>query len=265
MVEETPDINDEELDALLDNVLSDLDNVKLGKTGPKLVSEEKTVHRQLLESEERERLDKRPSKSPVDFQDRIDDRLNMLKETSAEIKGKLVADAQLSSEGTGADPLSDMMKKMESMLDSEEFDSMLDNVMDSLMTKSVLYEPLSDLAAAYDPWLETNSESLNKEQLIRYRGQKDCLFEILKIYRSVPEGKETTDEQNKSVVEWLDKMQKFGDPPAEILSKFAPDMQIGPDGNPSSNEFDKLGLAGLLAGSSSGASPLSNPETCTVM
>jgi peroxin-19 len=43
--------------------------------------------------------------------------------------------------------MQEMMKQMESLADNSEFQNMLEGMMNQLMSKELLYEPMKDLAA----------------------------------------------------------------------------------------------------------------------
>jgi len=57
-----------------------------------------------------------------------------------------VQKAEIGTGGIGDDAMAEMMKQMESMVDSAEFNTALEGMMEQLMSKDILYEPMKDLA-----------------------------------------------------------------------------------------------------------------------
>lgn len=106
----------------------------------------------------------------------------------------------------------------------------LDSVMQQLLSKDVLYEPMREIGEKYPNWLAANKEKLPAEELRLYREQHQHLQRLLQQYETAPGDFD-------SVVGLLQDMQACGQPPQEILKDLAPDLQFGPDGLP-------LGLPG---------------------
>jgi len=106
----------------------------------------------------------------------------------------------------------------------------LDSVMQQLLSKEVLYEPMRDIGEKYPEWLAANEGRLPAEEVRRYREQHRHLQRLLKQYEEAPDDFD-------AVVGMLQEMQACGQPPQEILKDLAPDLQLGPGGLP-------LGLPG---------------------
>lgn len=173
-----------------------------------------------------------PSTNP-NLQSRISETLERLQSSSENVDTK-ISDT---FDGPTDDIMEAMMKQMESLVDSKELDGMLEGMVESLMSKDILYEPMKDLANRYPTWLQENKEKCNAEEFEKYTAQHGYIQEIIAIY----ENNATLDDAlNKKVADLMTKMQECGNPPTEILKEFAPDMEIGPDGAPKFPEMDPM-------------------------
>jgi len=101
----------------------------------------------------------------------------------------------------------------------------LDTVMQQLLSKDVLYEPMRDIGEKYPAWLAAHEGSLPAEELRRFREQHRVLQRLLQQYETAPGDFD-------AVVGLLQEMQGCGQPPQEILKDLAPDLQFGPNGLP---------------------------------
>ncbi|KAI9218671.1 Pex19 protein, partial [Blastocladiella britannica] len=159
-------------------------------------------------------------KTAASFQERIRQTMTKLQESGV---------AQ--SEAAGADGAEDMdalmaemMRQMEQLTDSGEFDQVLEGMMQSLLSKDILHEPLKDLHARYPDYLAANRDSLAADDLSMYEKQYALIGEILAIYNANPDGaaeNEGSDAQKK-VAELMHQVQELGQPPAEIMRELAP-------------------------------------------
>ena len=101
----------------------------------------------------------------------------------------------------------------------------LDTVMQQLLSKEVLYEPMRDIGEKYPGWLAAHEGSLPAEELRRFREQHRILQRLLRQYETAPGDFD-------AVVGLLQEMQACGQPPQEILKDLAPELQFGPNGLP---------------------------------
>ena len=88
----------------------------------------------------------------------------------------------------------------------------MDEVVDDLLNKDVLYEPLLALKKAYPEWLEANWEHLSKEEVDRYNKQLDKVEEICRHFDDPKADKQ-------KIFEHLGELQELGDPPEEMMQK----------------------------------------------
>ena len=94
----------------------------------------------------------------------------------------------------------------------EDPQGFLDGIMQQLLSKDVLYEPMRDIALKYPQWLESNRDALSAEDLARYRKQFEHLQELVRLYETSPNNFE-------GIVARLQEMQACGQPPEAIIKE----------------------------------------------
>lgn len=82
------------------------------------------------------------------FQEKIEETLNKLRNSQDKV-GAEVMDGMMSD-----DMMAEMMKQMEGLVESGEFTTALEGMMEQLMAREVLYEPMKDLAdkVGFEGW-----------------------------------------------------------------------------------------------------------------
>ncbi|KAJ3009408.1 hypothetical protein HKX48_007945 [Thoreauomyces humboldtii] len=180
---------------------------------------------------------------PKSFQDTVAQTMSKLRSSSDQVEQQVADDARMGGAGgMSEDAMEQMMKELEGLMAGGDFDGVFGGLVEQLMSRELLYEPMKDLASKYPAWLKEHESSLSAEDLARYRQQHAYVAEILAVYDASP-GPETSDEDQKRVTDLMQKMQECGNPPEEILQELAPGLQMGADGMP------KLpGAAGMPGG-----------------
>ncbi|KAI8822755.1 Pex19 protein [Chytriomyces cf. hyalinus JEL632] len=141
-----------------------------------------------------------------------------------------------------------MMKELEEMMGSADFEDMFGNVMSQLMTRDMLYEPMKDLVGKYPEYLDANASTISEEDMSRFRGQQWLIVEILKVYDDPAISGE---DEGKRVADLMQQMQEYGNPPEGVLTDLAPGMGVGADGMPA------FPFPGMPGGGADG-----NPDCC---
>lgn len=128
-------------------------------------------------------------------------------------------------EGTPGDILNQLFGNgfSENAGTTPEMSSLLDTIMQQLLSKEVLYQPMTDIAGKYPSWLRENEERLEKGDADRYRRQYSHILSIIEVY-------ETDPENYGRLVQVLQEMQACGQPPQDIVDDLAPGMKFGEDG-----------------------------------
>ncbi|KAI9168231.1 Peroxisome chaperone and import receptor [Blastocladiella emersonii ATCC 22665] len=166
-----------------------------------------------------------PAADVKSFQDRIKQTMSKLEESDA------TASASQTTPGAGGEDMdslvAEMMKQMESLTESGEFESVLEGMMESLLSKDLLQEPLRDLADKYPAYLAANKDTLTPEEMRKYTKQQDLIAQILAVYEA---GEDEQPEGAKKVVALMTEIQELGQPPAELLRELAGGAELGADG-----------------------------------
>ncbi|KAJ3409230.1 Peroxisome chaperone and import receptor [Chytridiales sp. JEL 0842] len=161
------------------------------------------------------------------FQSKIAETMSKLRDSSDKVQAQ-VSNNEFDPSLLGEAGMEDMMKELEAMMNTSEFESMFGNIMEQLMSKDVLYEPMKDLHTKYPEWLKNNKDKVAAEDYARYEKQYVIIQEIMEVYSAGGD----SEEDNKKVVNLMQKMQDCGNPPQEILNELAPGMDVGADGIP---------------------------------
>ena len=116
---------------------------------------------------------------------------------------------------------------------------MMENMMQSLLSSDVLYPPLKELCNKYPEWLAENRQSLKSKEYDDYNKQYHVARELcheFERHKSLNDSntKITEDAQNthfEKVFELMQKMQSFGNPPADIVGEFGTIPNCNATGN----------------------------------
>jgi len=91
---------------------------------------------------------------------------------------------------------------------------MMDNMLQHLLSKDVLYEPMKEIAELYPPWLKKNGKKIPDDELTRFESQ-------LAKTRAIVAAFEDETVEHAEIVRLLQEMQSFGNPPDEIMKEMA--------------------------------------------
>jgi len=112
---------------------------------------------------------------------------------------------------------------------------MMEGMMQSLMSKELLYPPMRDIADKFPGWLADNRNKISSSLYEKYNKQYDLTKQICFIF----ETEEETDSQTKqkenfeTVMKKMQEMQTLGHPPKELTGdNNSPAFQLDAEGNP---------------------------------
>lgn len=166
-------------------------------------------------------------KGTGDFQSRIKQTMDKLKESEDNIKA--------GSSSTAPDTLDGLLKSFQDLgLDNEddpELNGFLENMMNQLMSKEVLYQPLKELSENFPPYLEKPPEPIADEDRKRYDAQIVAINKIIAIFEK-PGYDDKDPEASKEIVDLMGELQSHGSPPEAVMGPIPPGMGLGPDGTP---------------------------------
>uniref|UniRef100_H3GM11 Uncharacterized protein n=1 Tax=Phytophthora ramorum TaxID=164328 RepID=H3GM11_PHYRM len=183
-------------------------------------------------------------------------------------------------EAMGEDMMSEMMKKFEEMgekvrwlqelsdflclvIDGDfwgqsDFQDLVDGMMQQLLSKDVMYDPMKQICERYPEWLAEKESLLSKEDYERYGKQYQYFQQIVAAYESEPDN-------YARLSELMQEMQETGQPPSEIVKDLAPGLQFDDEGMPIMPNMGAgmfPGMAGM-PGMPLGGGP--GQEQCSIM
>ena len=121
---------------------------------------------------------------------------------------------------------------------NEEMKQALESVVQEIIKKDTLYEPMKAMRDEYPKWLEANWDKVSQEDLERYNKQLDKIVEICAVYEAkegatVEVGADGKPQDDGKVFELLAQLQELGTPPQDLMKKIGdPFGGAGAQGNP---------------------------------
>ncbi|KAJ7141854.1 Pex19 protein family-domain-containing protein [Mycena crocata] len=100
--------------------------------------------------------------------------------------------------------------------DEAELAAFLENMTGGPMSKEALYEPLTELAEKFPPYLATPPTLLAADDRARYESQLERVKAILAVFDK-PDFDDADPKARESVVGLMAEMQFFGAPPTELM------------------------------------------------
>ncbi|KAL2321571.1 hypothetical protein Fmac_025950 [Flemingia macrophylla] len=182
---------------------------------------------------------KKKGKQKASKDSHVSEALNKLRDQTREAVKGLESIAPPSVDDFGKDALmEDWVKQFEQLAGSqvwsggeEDMESIVETMMQQLLSKEILHEPMKEIAEKYPKWLEEHKTSLSKEEYERYSHQYELIRNLNEVYENDP-GNFT------KIVELMQKMQECGQPPNDIVKELAPDFDLASLGQLSPEMFD---------------------------
>ncbi|KAK6138696.1 hypothetical protein DH2020_027558 [Rehmannia glutinosa] len=246
----------EDLDELLDSALDDFQNLNLTSSAPRGVDnnkpddnpgESKQEISSTLSSGSVQGLGmrlpdlrtKKKSKQKVPSlkqkESHIAEALDKLREQTREtVKGleSVSGPRPPAPDNSGSDAMMDeWVKQFEELTASQDMESIVETMMQQLLSKEILHEPMKEIGDRYPVWLEENKTKLGDGEYARYSHQYELIRELNQVYETEPEN-------FKKIVELMQKMQECGQPPNDIVQEIAPDFDLSSLGQLSPDMFE---------------------------
>lgn len=144
---------------------------------------------------------------------------SVIKETAQRLhKRDQSLDDDLDSEMAASNP-QNLLALLLAGKDGDEGDmlNLLVEMLEQLLSKEVLYEPIKDLNTKYPGWLNANASALSDEDSLKYNQQYALTTEILAIF---DDSKYSDDNsaQRDTINALLESLQDLGQPPADLVS-----------------------------------------------
>ncbi|PKA46468.1 Peroxisome biogenesis protein 19-2 [Apostasia shenzhenica] len=98
-------------------------------------------------------------------------------------------------------------------------ESIVENMMQQLLSKEILQEPMKEIGERYPKWLEEHKDRLSKEEYDRYHHQYELILKLNEVYEEEPDN-------FQKIVDLMQKMQECGQPPSDIVQELAPGLDL---------------------------------------
>lgn len=179
--------------------------------------------------------EKRDASGPGPSESQGSDRFqDVIQATMEKLKQSKQAAGSSGGAGAGMDPNGDLSQLLAALggasggeggsADMPELAKMLSSMMDDLMSKDILYEPLKDMHARFPEYLASEKAAkLDPEQRNRYKEQQGIMAEVIAEFES-PHYDPQNEETRKRVSDLVTKMQDLGTPPEELLGEMPPEL-----------------------------------------
>ncbi|KAL6501552.1 hypothetical protein OROGR_026685 [Orobanche gracilis] len=115
--------------------------------------------------------------------------------------------------------IEDWVNHFEELAGSQDMESIMETMMQQLLSKEILHEPMKEMGERYPIWLEENKPKLGDKEYAQYSHQYELIKELNQVYETEP------DNFNK-IVELMQKMQGCGQPPNDIVQELAPGFDL---------------------------------------
>jgi len=119
-----------------------------------------------------------------------------------------------------------MLERVLQQLDSApEMQGAMQELVQQIMAKEVLYEPMIELRDKYPQWLAEHDRELSTDDRARFARQHELIGQICREYeRSTVDYDRLTD--------LMASVQELGQPPREIVAQLAPELPLDANGQP---------------------------------
>ncbi|KAK7868510.1 hypothetical protein R5R35_001917 [Gryllus longicercus] len=102
---------------------------------------------------------------------------------------------------------------------TDEMLPFIQNMMQSLLSKEILYPALKDLLDKYDTWLNENESKLEESEVSRYRKQQILITQVCSVLESESESdsSEVKKQRFDSLINLMHQVQDCGQPPKDLM------------------------------------------------
>ncbi len=121
--------------------------------------------------------------------------------------------------------MSSLMNDFEQLNNSQDSNDVVDGVMKQLLDKELMYQPMKEVCTRYPKWLATHKDQLTEEEYQKYGTQYQYFQRIVRLYETDPGNFDR-------LMELMQDIQEYGQPPVEIIKELAPELQFDEEGMP---------------------------------
>jgi len=135
-----------------------------------------------------------------------------------------------------------LMNDFEQFNTSHDSNDVVDSVMKQLLDKELMYEPMKEVCIRYPKWLASNKDRLSSEEYQKYGTQYQYFQRIVRLYETDPGNFDR-------LMELMQDIQEYGQPPVEIIKELAPELQFDEEGMPIMDPMaGGMGGGGMMPG-----------------
>ncbi|CAA0820589.1 Peroxisome biogenesis protein 19-1 [Striga hermonthica] len=157
--------------------------------------------------------------SPLKPEVHISEALDKLREQTKEAVKGLESVTGPTPPNEGDAMIEDWVKHFGELAGSQDMESIVETMMQQLLSKEILHEPMKEIGERYPKWLQENKPKLSDEQYAQYSHQYELIKDLNQVYETEP------DNFNK-IVELMQKVQECGQPPNDIMQELAPGLDL---------------------------------------
>ncbi|XP_068109653.1 peroxisomal biogenesis factor 19 [Hyperolius riggenbachi] len=104
----------------------------------------------------------------------------------------------------------------------------MQNIMQSLLSKEVLYPSLKEITDKYPDWLQAHRETLAAEEYQKYQEQHNLMSRICQKFEMEQPGEEAA--RFEAVMDLMQQLQELGHPPKELAGDSPPGLNFDLEG-----------------------------------
>ncbi|CAK7356375.1 unnamed protein product [Dovyalis caffra] len=229
------DQNDD-LEQLLDSALDDLQTLKLAPASQRSGDSDEENSKQ---KEKESSLPSLPTgiqgEKKVSKESHVEEALDKLREQTREaVKGLESVTATSKPDDSKDAFMDDWVKQFEELAGSQDMESIVETMMQQLLSKEILHEPMKEIGERYPKWLEEHKARLTKEDHERYSHQYELIKDLNDVYENDPSN-------YTKIFDLMQKMQECGQPPNDIVQELAPDIDFASLGQISPEMLESQG------------------------
>ncbi|KAK4877800.1 hypothetical protein RN001_010306 [Aquatica leii] len=122
--------------------------------------------------------------------------------------------------------------------DQNAFVPFMQGMMQSLLSKDVLYPSLKEILAKYPAWLEANGASLTDEERTKYEKQQQVMNQVCEQLEKESDTNTLEEKQRQfeTVLSLMQRLQDYGQPPTELVGDLSTAIPFDAAGNPNLNQ-----------------------------
>ncbi|AQK73269.1 peroxisomal biogenesis factor 19 [Zea mays] len=142
----------------------------------------------------------------------------LTRETREAVRGLETATGSVPSLDDDA-MMEEFVKQFQEFAGAQDMDSIVETMMQQLLSKEILHEPMKDIVEKYPKWLEDNKDKISKEEYGRYNNQLELMVKLIEVYENDPENM-------TRIFDIMQNMQECGQPPSDLVQDIVPDLDL---------------------------------------